>query len=280
MKRVVLTSTPDSTYNFFLPIAERIWRRISYEPIIFVVGTRKEWSRGHWKAALEEVSGRVRFLSRIPGVPDANVSMSIRQHVSALSEVAADDLVLVGDIDLLPVRRDFYHQHDPGKTDVCVYFSNTNKGYFPAYGPSMTAAVWREVMDLTVGDLIGSMLRTFESGGIERLIEARRRDQTNNELWTFDEVDASARIKESRFGRNVVELPVEKESRLCRHSWPAVVDAGRYVDFHCPRPGWSSGNFEKIRAVIAQVFPEELPWLDRYIILYRAENPVFDNPFV
>lgn len=280
MKRVVLSCTPDSTYDFFLPISERIWRQVGYEPIIFVVGTVTDWKRGHRRAALDEVSASVKFINRISGIPDANIAMSIRQHASALLDLNPSDLILIGDIDLFPIRKDFYHQHDPSRVPVVIYHSDMYwDNYWPAYGPSMTVEIWREVMDLIVGDLQGSLFRTFQNGKIGELIKKNKKNHTDSSLWVFDEKYASVQIKKSRFFGEIVRIKTNENDRLCKNKWPVAVDLNKYIDCHCPRPGWSDGNYEKIRSVIAQAFPDILVWFDRYVELYRATRPLIADPF-
>jgi hypothetical protein len=283
MKRVVLSCTHSSTYDFFLPISVKIWKkRVGYEPIIFLVGSKSEWEHGHRKVVLDEIGPQVEFVERVPGIPDSNIAMSVRQHAAALPWVDGSDLIIVGDVDLLPIRKMFYHQHDPSEFSIAIYHADMyHDTYWPAYGPSMTADTWLEVMDLEIGDLRGSLLRTFKDGKIEGLISANKSNHHDSRLWVFDEQYASARIRLSRFSNSILRIRTDDTNeRLCRNRWPAEVDASRFIDFHCPRPGWTEENFTKIRGVLEQVVPEELPWLDRYVDAYRRSGPSVKDPFV
>lgn len=284
-KRVVLSCTHSSTYDFFLPIAIKLWRdRIGYEPIVFLIGEEKEWGTGHRAVVLQEVLNLqpwVGFVGRVPGVPDANVSMAIRQHASALEDLNPADLILVGDIDLFPIRREFYHQHDPSQVPIAIYHSDMYwDTYWPAYGPSMTVETWREVMDLIVGSPYDSLLRTMRNGKILDLIEANEKDNTDSRLWTFDEQYASVRIKESRYCSRILRIKTDENDRLCRNKWLETADVSKYIDCHCPRPGWSYGNWIKIRRVLEQLIPDDMSWLDRYVDAYRSSSPSIGNPSV
>jgi hypothetical protein len=282
MKRVVLSCTHSSTYDFFLPISTMIWKkRVGYEPIIFLVGPKSEWERGHRKVVLDEIGSRAEFVERVPGIPDSNVAMSVRQHAAALPWVDGSDLIIVGDVDLLPIRKLFYHQHDPTEFFIAIYHADMYwDKYWPAYGPSMTADTWTEVMGLEKGNLRGSLLRTFKDGKIEDLISANKSNHHDSRLWVFDEQYASVRIRLSRFSESILRIRTDDTNeRLCRNRWPVKVDASRFIDFHCQRPGWTDGNWIKIRSVLAQVVPMELPWLDRYVDAYRKSGPSEKDPF-
>ncbi len=274
MNRVVLSSTMSDIYDFFLPISAKIWRdRIGYEPIVFLVGTSKEWGVGHCGVVLEELSVGgypIEMVDHVPGVDDGNVSMSIRQHAAALGWLDRNDILLVGDIDLFPIWRGFYHQNSRGAHSIVIHHSDMyNDRYWPAYGPAMSVSAWREVMGLIPGDLMGSLRKTFEEGKIEELIAAKKADYRDSRIWTFDEEYASARIRDSRFYKEILRIASRKEERLCRNSWPVDARASDYIDAHCPRPGWDEESWKKIRALLSQIMPEDLPWLDRYLASYR-----------
>jgi hypothetical protein len=284
MKRVVLSCTHSSTYDFFLPISIRIWKkRIGYEPVVFLVGGPAEWNSGHRKVVLDEVYASkcpVTFIERVPGIPDPNLSMSIRQHAAALPFIEESDLLIIGDVDLIPIRKEFYHQHDPLEFPIAIYHAEMYwRTYWPAYGPSMTAKVWREVMGLTVGDLMGSLRRTFEAGKIEELISAQKADYTDSRLWIFDEQYASSRINNSAYSEKILKIGDGQSNRLCRNSFSDTVDVSKCIDFHCHRPGWSHENWKKIRGILSQVIPGDLQWLDRYQAEYACSGPLVGDPF-
>jgi GNAT superfamily N-acetyltransferase len=282
MKRVILSSTISETYDFFLPITAWLWKnRIGYEPIIFLVGTRSEWAGGRpgvVLAELEHEGYRIEWIERIQGVPDANVSMSIRQHAAALPDLDPGDILMVGDVDMLPIRREFYHQHDPSLGPVAIYHAGMyGDTYWPAYGLSLLVSAWREVMDLSPGHLMDSLRKTFATGKIEELIAAQKADYKDSRLWYFDEHYPSARIRGSRFFSSLIRIQSDGSERLCRHSWPDVIYTASYIDCHSLRPGWSVENWGRVRSVLAQVMPEHLAWIDGYAALYVRTGSI-TNP--
>jgi hypothetical protein len=272
-KRVVLSCTPNSVYDFFLPLAIRLWRcLIGYEPIVILVGTYGEWSFGHAKAVLDEVRGEsAEFFDRILDLPDSSVSMGLRQNVAAL-DFDQDDVLLVGDVDLFPVDRDFYHRYDPSKSPVGIYYADMYGGeYWPAYGVSMPVRNWREVMGLTVGDFRGSVERMFLEGKVRELVAAHKADHRDTRFWTFDERYATQKIRESRFSKDVAEFPsAVGDRRPLRVKLPRHPSAAGYIDFHCSRPGWNGENWPDIRTMLDQLLPEHMDWVDRYVRRYRS----------
>ena len=273
MKRVVLACTPSHVYDFFLPIAARLWKkRIGYEPLILLVGTSDDWNRGSSGVPFQAIKAdghRTEFVDRIPGVDDSNVCMSSRQHAAALTWLDINDILLIGDVDLFPIRRDFYHQHDPERYPVAIYHADMYQDtYWPSYGLSMSVASWRATMGLRIGDLKGSLVNSFDRGGIWEIIKAQKANYLDSRLWTFDETYASERVRASRREDELQKIPSHWE-RLCRNTWPVRVYASNYIDCHCPRLGYTE-NWPKIRSVLAQIMPDDLSWVDGYVNAYRS----------
>ena len=272
-KWVVLSCTPDSVYDFFLPIAVRLWRkRIGYEPFVVLVGPEGSWSSGHAKVVYDEIrdNERVEFFHGIKDIPDAAVSMALRQQVSAL-EFDLDDVILIGDVDLFPVDRDFYHRYDSSKNPIGIYYSEMYQGeYWPAYGISMPVRNWREVMGITPGDLKGSVERVFTAENVKVAGLEHDGRPWDRRFWFFDERFASFKIKSSRFAKDVASfsssIGTKIPQRLKLPDQPYIQD---YVDFHCSRPGWTEEGWPDLRYALAQMIPEDLRWIDRYVDAYR-----------
>lgn len=273
-KLVVITCTPNSAYDFFLPLAVRVWRvLIGYEPVVVLVGPEREWSYGHAKVVRDEIWGaaRVELFAGLLDLPDSTVSMSLRQQISAL-DFSPDDLILVGDVDLFPVYRDFYHRYEPLKSPIGIYYAEMYKDeYWPAYGVSMPVRNWREVMGVAVGDLKGSLEKALDEGGVRDLIAAHQADAGDTRFWTFDEVYATKKIRASRFVGEIARFPSWMDGREpLRSKLPSRPSASDYVDFHCSRPGWNGENWPGIRQMLAQMIPLDLWWVDQYVKKYRA----------
>lgn len=272
-KWVVLSCTPDSAYDFFLPIAVRLWRkRIGYEPIVVLIGSGRDWCCGHAKVVYDEILGkeRIEFFQGIKDIPDAAVSQALRQQVSAL-EFDLYDTILIGDVDLFPVDREFYHRYDPSENPVGIYYAEMYRNeYWPAYGVSMSVRNWREVMGVVPGDFRGSVERVFTAENVRAAGLEHDGKPWDRRFWFFDERFTSFKIKSSRFAKDVATFPssigTKVPHRIKLPSQPYIQD---YVDFHCARPGWTEDNWPDIRYALAQMIPEDLRWIDRYVDAYR-----------
>jgi hypothetical protein len=274
-KWVVLSCTTNSIYDFFLPIAARLWRRrIGYEPVVVLVGHLEDWKNGHSKVVHEEVSAsqfRVETLLGISRIPDSLVSMGLRQNVSALN-FEPDDVLLVGDVDLFPVHAESYHRYDSSRSPVGVYYADMyGDRYWPAYGISMPIRNWREVMGVEIGGFRESVERMFSQENLKAVGLWDGLNGWDSRFWTFDERYASYKIKTSRFAKDVALFPSDVDGKKPqRAKLPENPDVSKYVDFHCSRPGWNGENWPDIRHALSQMIPEDLAWLDNYVERYRA----------
>lgn len=268
MNRVVLACTPSNVYDFFLPIAANLWmNRIGFKPIILLVGTRKEWSD---RISFQALQGQfeVEFVDRVDGVDDSNVCMSSRQHAAALESLSPMDTLLIGDVDLLPIRKDFYSSERRRPVKI-LHAGMYQDRYWPAYGPMMSVRDWRETMGIRLGDLRGSLMQSFADGKILDIIQAQKLNYMDSRLWTFDEQYASEKIRAAWGPDDLCKVDSFGYERLCRNSWPKRVYALNYIDAHCPRPGYTDENWPKIRELLAQIAPGDLSWFDGYATAYR-----------
>lgn len=125
-------------------------------------------------------------------------------------------------------------------------------------------------MGVAVGDFKGSVEKMFAEGKARDLVEAHKTDFRDTRFWTFDERNASLKIKLSRFSKDVATFPSYIGNRHPhRVKLPYQPYAFDYIDFHCSRPGWNEENWPDIRYMLAQLLPEDLRWIDRYVEAYR-----------
>ncbi len=284
VKRVAISCSASSSYDFFLPIITTLWRKhIGYEPLVFLVGTLGEWSEGHRKVVLDELITQrisIEFVGHVYGVSDATVSQSIRQHAAALQWLDPSDTMIVGDADVFPLNREYYNPPLHGKYAIAILHSDTyGDEHWPAHGLLMSVDTWREVMRLAVGDVRGSMLKTFLNGDLYSLILAKELNYEDSRLWYFDEANTSKKIRESRFSSSLLKVTAAGGEMLCRNGLSPEVDASKFVDLHCPRPGWSSEHWLRIRNILVQSAPNECIYFDQYMTRYMQSGPLIANPF-
>jgi hypothetical protein len=259
-----------------------LWRdRIGYEPSFFLVGTVDEWEHQPRAAIiLDELRHHelhVEFVDHIPGAEDGTIAQCVRQHAAA-HPYPEDDILMPSDADLLPIRREFYHQHDPEKHAIGLYYWNGYPGeedrHWPSCHMSMRVRTWREVMGLDV-PLREAMVRNFSDYNLSAKMAAKRADPGKNwgHVWFTDEFIASLKVKESRYHPHGINFITREghppKDRLDRSAWPAQYDVTQYTDVHSIRPIWNAVNWPRFRPIIEQTMPDKLAWADRYISDFR-----------
>lgn len=279
MKRLVaIGSTKGHDYSAFLPIVGAYWRdRIGYQPEFFLIGIPDEWEQGHTAVvldALEMLGLNFTYVSHIQDVEDATISQCVRQHAAAHPFFAPTDLLICSDADLVPLRKDFYYQHETEKYEIGLYYSNGypgEKDHYPSCHMSMSVANWRQVMRLDL-PLDAALKRNFSDYGLAQKMDAKKADPAKNwgHVWFADELIASKRIVES--GKSLQMIPREGHppvDRLDRACWPNQYDARTLTDCHSIRPIWSAPNWPRFRPLIEQTVPAILSWADQYILEFR-----------
>lgn len=289
MKRVAIGCSTDHNYCFLLPIAAFLWReRIGYDPILYLVGKAGERAVDSWESSRHAAVAwkavrwggfRYEFIDGIEGVEEATVAQSIRHYAAARPGLAPDDLLIPSDADLLPIRREFYHQHDPAEKPVASYYSNgygeSEEGkHFPTCHISAQVSTWRELMGIRGWDEREAVIEQFTRRGLAARMAAKAADPSKwDAVWFEDEYSISERILMSRFWPHGVKL-IRREGqpprdRLDRARWPAKYDALDYTDCHSIRPGWSDPDWPRLRPLVAQVMPDLLAWCDKYRDAFR-----------
>jgi len=293
-KRAIIGSTLDHDYSFLSVIAALCWReRIGYEPSLFLVGTEEDWRSHRYgsvvlKAADDRSIHKV-FVDRIQGVEDKTVAQCCRQY-AACHDFADSDYLMPSDADLLPIRKEFYHQHDPEKHPIALFYANAYIGEEETHWPSchtpMLAGTWREVMGLEIGRMSECMRRNFEEYGLPDKMKAWEAEcaaaKAANRpadskffwpVWFTDELVVSKKIKQSQYYPSRVLKIVRDghppKDRLDRSSWPFFCDVNRYADSHSLRPGWSAPNWPRLAPFLKKLLPAHATWLDWYRVEFR-----------
>lgn len=285
---VALGSTSGHDYCFFLPIVCEAWRKMGYEPVVFLVGPwggRDDQSPLHrlvWRA-LEDRNVQILNVpnyrgDELAGVEPATMAQSIRLHAAAHPVFGANDLLIPSDADLIPIRKEFYYQHDLNKADVASYYSNGYIGepdHFPSCHISARVKHWREFMEYESNDPREAMMATLKKHGIEQKMADKQADQQKNwgHVWFLDEHSVSKQIINSRFYPGSFQR-IEREGhppkdRLDRACWPEKIVASNYSDCHSVRPGWSDANYPRLRPLLQQILPEHMDWIDEYRKKFR-----------
>lgn len=279
----VIASSTDHSYDFFAPLTALMWKRvIGFETIAFLINTADEWQKPYSqvvKQKLFEAGAKIHHIGRIDGYLEAQAAQSSRQHAAALDLPETDTLVS-GDVDMWPLQKHWFLQHDPDKYDLTLHYANA---YGPVIPPSQppyfctcymvaTVKVWREIVGLENRGEIKSQLQA----NMDRTLN-RRHDSWLG--WNHDELFMGSRIKgwdgypsRCQFINRYGGPPDDRIDRAC---WPNELEKGgfnwnrNWVDTHLLRPGAVAPNWAKIRPILAHFVPDRMDWVDSYVKEYR-----------
>lgn len=273
--RPILATSRDHSYDFFMPLTVLMWRRVAeVEPIVILSETPAAWEVAYSKVitqALEAIGQPWTWVGNVDGYLAAQCAQAARQHVAAL-DLPEDDILMTADVDMFPLQRPWFHQHDPAKHDVTLYYANAYGWPYPPYYctnyVSATTKVWREVMGIQkTGEIASQLQQSFDRH------LGRYHDSWT--AWNFDEVFFGARLKgwEGYPGRcQFIHRPGggPPSERIDRSSWPASYDWSRtWVDTHLIRPGAVHDNWVRIRPMLQHWLPDKMDFIDSYLLNYR-----------
>jgi hypothetical protein len=274
--RPILATSRDHSYDFFMPLTVMMWRKVvGAEPIVFLSETEKEWSEKSGQVlqeALTEIGVKWNWVGHIEGYLPAQCAQSSRQHAAAL-DLPEDDILMTADVDMFPLSREWYLQHDPAKWDFSLFYSNAYGEKYPPYFCTNylagTVKMWREIMGLEpTGTVTAQLQKSFDRH------LCRYHDSWSG--WNFDELYFGSRLKgwdgfpnRCQFIRREGGGP--PSDRIDRSGWPSSYDWSRvWVDTHLIRPGALHDNWVRIRPMLEQFLPEKMAWIDSYLLKYRG----------
>lgn len=280
----VIASSTDHSYDFFAPLTALLWKRVvGYETICFLINTADDWQKPYShvvKQKLFEAGAKIHHIGRIEGYLEAQAAQSSRQHAAAL-DLPETDVLATADVDMWPLSKDWYHQHDPSKYDLTLHYANA---YGPLIPPSQppyfctaymfaTVKKWREIVGLENRGEIQTQLQA----NLDRTL-GRRHDSW--QAWNADELFMGSRIKgwDGYPGRCqfIERFGGPPDDRIDRACWPDSLEKGKFpwfqrkwVDTHLIRPGAVPPNWARIRPILSHLVPDQMEWVDEYVRLYR-----------
>jgi hypothetical protein len=249
MKKVFLSSNDNPLYIQFWPIAATAWKNYGFDPVLSLVTDRKhkDWK---WMEEFGEVD---RFNLR-PELPAGNWAKVAR----FFSYYKYDNLKgMVGDIDMLPLNKDYFDNlftYDKDKLVLSSFDAYEGMGFrgeypyykFPGCYMVATGKTWKNIInpqDLTEHELIKSFynLKVYKESGTYK-------EGINYPYEQFSE-ESLIRVLVYRWDnqfKNIVKLKRPggwsssgAVTRIDRSKWSfdeSKLREGYYLDAHCLRP--------------------------------------------
>jgi len=273
-RRVVLSSTQDRTYGFFMPLTTALWRQAGWKPTMFVVGQPEEWQEGAPRVSLDEArrqGAEIYFLDHVEAVADSTVAQVSRVAVAGLWNTGAGSEVgrvyaMTADMDMWPLAPAWWQVED--KTIVKLWYANAyiheEVPHYALCYIGMPVSLWRQMTGDGGGNLnhlVAGILAEMPAGS------------TAWDAWNFDEKWISARIvAHEKAGGQICRLDRDgwpPADRIDRPAWPRgrVVDCLRErkaVDAHLLRPGCSDENWPELATLYRAVSKDEAGWIEGY----------------
>ena len=160
---VLLSCSSDSytsIYCYYLPYVALAWRRLGFEPVVFLVGSEEKFQEMPLISLLEnDLQIRYHF---VPIDPARSISMSqiIRLFGGFMSyetRTNQDSFILISDVDLVPVSRQRFVVRSNRSNyilavnafccpaDRFTYENMTNIHYYPISYVGMNRDLWRKI---------------------------------------------------------------------------------------------------------------------------------------
>jgi hypothetical protein len=288
-KKAIFSTDDNDIYYFFMPIVSKLWVKMGYQPNVFVVGNEKHWLETSQKQLVLNTS-----LANGADVVilDSEMIKKTREfdgyNLSALAQISRlcspcwpnvkdSDYFLTSDIDMLPLKKPWFHQQDLSKPVHIFYSNNYNHTRYSICYIGMNVNTWKKAIDIERQNIYVQLMK---------IILELKRNSPQDEQWGHDEIFLFRRIKNfpgypqtcHMIDRKTYKNPVVSGNggggplpgtipfdRLDRSNWIFKGNIETYVDAHCKRPGYQSANWTDIRFLLGHVFDQnELMWADEY----------------
>lgn len=280
--RPVISSSHDHSYQPFAPMTILMWREvIGWDPILLLVEDEEAWSRTAFDRVmleyLRQINADFRFIGKIEGYETAQQAQSSRQHVAAL-DLPEDDILMTADIDMFPLSKLWFHQHDATKWDFTLFYSNAYGNMNPPVSPPYhctsymagTVKVWREIMGLKVTGEVASQLQSNFDKHLGRACDSWT-------AWNCDEVFFGSRIKAwDGYPDRCQMIPRyggPPDDRVDRSNWPTTLSKtylSSKVDAHCIRPPALAPNWKPLRELLSYYLDgKDMEFIDSFVSRYR-----------
>ena len=270
----VIAANQNHSYDFFAPITTLMWEKVvGYRTICLLTDTAAEWENptaALVKSKTLEVGAHVHHIGKIEGYQSAQAAQSSRHH-AAILDLPEDDVLITGDIDMLPLNGPWFRQHDSERYAFTLWYWNAYGEIYPPYHCTAyigaSVKLWREVLDLKPTGEIGPQLQA----NFDRTL-TRYHDSWQG--WNHDELFFGARLKGSDYYpdqcQQILRQGQPPHDRIDRSSWPVTFDWSReWTDTHMIRPPASHENWIRLRPLLEHYMPEKMAWIDDYLVQYR-----------
>ncbi len=282
-KFIAVSSDPNETYSFFLPLVVRAWEQcIGYRPIALLYGDAEKWTRDAKTALiLDAITGHAEivFVKSVPGYRVSTIMQMVRLYPAALDWLRPHDYLLTTDVDMVPLNREYFGSQDFSKRFHLFgadAYADLAAGEEPTRFPLCYLGARTEDWKRVIG---------IESGDIDR--ELARGLGGRPDRWTLDEEFFAERLTSHPLYKGALEREgghySKGETQLLLRGWTCGRALRRVdrvlwgwngerdlIDCHAWRPGYDG------LPVLSELIDAYLPSLTepfrRYADSFLAEK--------
>lgn len=261
--KVVISSTYDDLYLFFLPIVAWSWNKIGVDVVCMLPHLNSAENNAKIDLILSQKVNKVLNIEwrsfEAPEHKLATYAQCSRLYASALEELAENETLITGDIDMAVFNGEYFNQANNGQINV-FGADLVPPSQYPICYISMPVKTWREVMWITPGVPIQKYL--------DQLLAHLECEHFKGNYWAKDQetvynyltAQAWPIIKHFR-----AKHPHSFATRRAdRDGWPDAPPPD-IIDAHLPRPGYTDENFAKIIKLFQDIYPnEDFAWMIQY----------------
>lgn len=280
--KAVISSTFDDNYHFFIPVVTWCWYKLGVEVVCFVPNIKVPSDVGNNERIVEKAhlvehytkNSGIQFHGfNAPKNKEVTYAQCSRLYAACL-DLPEDEILVTSDADMCLFKNIFGIVEDK----FVVWGSDlVPKGQYPICYLEATVQNWRQTFKLIYGKLSEKKGVLAELGiksyqkCLDDLFENDECLDFRGNRWSADQEKAFLHIsKTDRF-----EMPRTNGSspfsthRLDRDDSYLLERLNLdIIDYHMPRPGYETKNFEQILTVLKYFYPnEDFQWL----IDYRRE---------
>lgn len=221
---VVVSTTNSIDYFFYAPFIEKAWKKFGWNLCVVIT---EDVVISDLKLSNDAIIIR---MPKIEGLRDASIAQAGRLYAASI--FPDETLLMTSDMDLLPLS-DYWN---PDPNEITVYGHDlTWRSYYPMGYVAMSAAKWKEHMNLT-GDTVADFIRDAKA-------EEKKSPyaQDFETFWDYDWSMMTDRLKphESKIkfidrGQiNIADATLAK-GRIDRYNWAATQNQPEpFIDAHC-----------------------------------------------
>ncbi len=257
-KYVVISSTDNSDYLFYVPLVTWAWNRLGWGVVLFLprANNRINFIILKCYQAISNNNFRVVNIPEINGYRSETLSQISRLYAANI--LGDENIIMTSDADMLPLS-DYWN---PSASNITCYGRDLSDKHYPICYIAMTGSNWKQVMNLT-GDTYGDIKRDLD--GMPKALSGIK-----DEWWQIDQDHITEKLNQQsvlRIDRRVAPNSHFPLGRIDRGAWDTTLQQPLRIDAHLLRNGQSEENYQRIIDLINSCLDPsgiELEWIKKY----------------